>query len=102
MIGLSITKFYPKDKSICICELFFKKNNKNLYSIIKSSILNFKKNKPRRIKIWSMSYFNFHKGLLNFGFKKTIFKTNVCTYKNLSKNKSIKKMYLSMGDSDVY
>ena len=99
MIGLLIGKFYQQDKSICVCELFLKKNtNMNLKSLIESAVLNFKRNRPRKIKIWSMSYFSFHKDLLNLGFKNSKFKTNVCTYKNLSKNKSIKKMYLSMGN----
>lgn len=102
LVALSIVKFYSKDNSICICEIFFKDSNKNLYTIIKSSILNFKKNKPIIMKIWSMPYFNFHKDLLNFGFKKSTFKTNVCSHKNLSKGKSFKKIYLSMGDSDIY
>ena len=103
LIGLIIAKFYSKDKSICICEIFFKKDiNNSLKTLIESIVINFKKNRPEKIKIWSMLHFNFHKDLLIFGFKKTAFKTNVCTYKNLSQNKLIKKMYLSMGDSDIY
>ena len=103
IIGLIVAKFYSKDKSICICEIFFKSNvRNNLRSILESAVINFRRNKPRKIKIWSMPHFNFHKNLLSFGFKKTDFKTNVCTHKNLSENKRIKKMYLSMGDSDIY
>ena len=103
MIGLLISKFYSKDKSICICEIFYKKGDgNNLKFLIQSAINSYKKNKPVKIKVWTMHHFNFHRGLLNFGFKRTIFKTNVCTYKNLPKNDSIKKMYLSMGDSDIY
>ena len=103
IIGLIVAKFYSKDKSICICEIFFKSNvRNNLKSILESVVINFRRNKPRKIKIWSKPHFSFHKNLLSFGFKKTDFKTNVCTHKNLSENKRIKKMYLSMGDSDVY
>ena len=103
IIGLIVAKSYSKDKSICICEIFFKSNvPNNLKSILESAVINFRRNKPRKIKIWSMPHFSFHKNLLSFGFKKTDFKTNVCTHKNLSENKRIKKLYLSMGDSDVY
>jgi hypothetical protein len=103
IIGLVIAKFYKNDKSICICEMFYKKEtNNSLQLLIDSTVSNFKKNKPRIIKIWSMTHFYFHKDLLRYGFKKNTFKTNVCTYKNLSKNKGIRNMYLSMGDSDVY
>ncbi len=101
MIGLIVGKFYAKDKSICICELFFNES-KNLYSIIKSFLIFVKKSKAKKIKIWSIPYFNFHKNLLNFGFKKTSYKTNICVDKNLFQNKSIKKIFLSMGDSDIY
>ena len=101
MIGLIVTKFYAKDKSICICELFFDKNN-NLYSIIKSFLKFIKKYKAKKIKIWSIPYFNFHKNLLNLGFKKSNYKTNICVDRNLFKNKSVKKIFLSMGDSDIY
>lgn len=100
--GLAIIKFYSKDSSICICELFYKKNFRNFSSVLEAIILNLKKNKPKRLKIWSMPHFSFHKNLLKSGFKKTNFKTNVCTYKNFPTGNIKKKFYLSMGDSDVY
>jgi len=59
-------------------------------------------NKPKRIKLWSMPHYTFHKNLLRLGFKKTNFKTNVCTYKNLPRKLKVKNFYLSMGDSDIY
>lgn len=103
IIALIVAKFYSKDESICICEIFFKSNvRNNLRFILESAVINFRKNKPKKIKIWSMPHYSFHKNLLSFGFTKTDFKTNVCTHKNLSENKLIKKMYLTMGDSDVY
>lgn len=102
LIGLAIVKFYTKDKSICICELFYKKNIKNFSSILKAIIINLKSRKPKRLKIWSMPHFSFYKNLLKYGFKKTKYKTNVCTYKNLKIGNIKKRIYLSMGDSDIY
>jgi len=102
MIGIIISKFYSRDNSICICEIFYKKGNENLRSLINSTVVNFIKNNPKKIKIWTMSHFSMHRNLLDLGFKKINFKTNVCTYKNLPKDNLFKKMYLSMGDSDIY
>ena len=102
LIGLGIVKFYSKDSSVCICELFCKNSAENFSSILKAIILNLKSNKPKKLKIWSMPHFNFHKNLLKSDFKKTKYKTNVCIYKNLVIGNIKKKLYLSMGDSDVY
>lgn len=102
LLGIAVLKFYPEDKSICICELFYKKGIKNLMSILNTSIHNLVNYNPEKIKIWSMPHFWFHKNLLKLGFKKTNFKTNVCIYKNLIFNNTKKNFFLSMGDSDVY
>ena len=102
LIGLAILKFYSKDKSICICELFLTKDSESLSAILNAVILNSKIYNPKRIKLWSMPHYTFHKNLLKLGFKKTNFKTNVCTYKNLQKKLKMKNLYLSMGDSDIY
>lgn len=102
LIGLAILKFYPKDKSINICELFYTKDHGALSAILYAVIINSKINKPKRIKLWSMPHYTFHKNLLRLGFKKTNFKTNVCTYKNLPRKLKVKNFYLSMGDSDIY
>ena len=102
LIGIAVIKFYSEDKSICICELFYKKGIKNFTSILNASILNLSNYNPGKIKIWSMPHFGFHKNLIKSGFKKTNFKTNVCVYKNLPIGNLKKNFYLSMGDSDIY